>query len=55
MHAGKPDLEIAASFPAALVFGALAYHTRSIVPGLLLPLWASLVVHLGCVFWPLSG
>jgi membrane protease YdiL (CAAX protease family) len=53
MHVGKPVIEVFAAFPAALFLGALAYRTRSIVPGLLLHLWVALVVNLGCVFWPL--
>jgi uncharacterized protein len=53
MHIGKPSLEGLASFPAALLFGAIAYRTGSIVPGWLLHVSVALVINLGCVFWPL--
>ena len=54
MHVGKPDIEVAAAFPAALVLGVLAYRTGSVIPGWLLHLAVALVINLGCVFWPLS-
>jgi uncharacterized protein len=54
MHVGKPGLELVASLPAALFLGAVAYRTRSVVPGFLLHAWVALVVNLGCVFWPLQ-
>jgi uncharacterized protein len=53
LHIGKPNLEIMAAFPAALVFGAIAFRTGSIIPVWLLHLLVALVANLGCVFWPL--
>jgi membrane protease YdiL (CAAX protease family) len=52
MHLGKPSLELAASFPAALVFGGIAFANRSIVPGWVLHVAIALVMNLACVFWP---
>jgi hypothetical protein len=53
LHFGKPPVEVAAALPAAIVLGALAFETRSIVPGWLLHTAVSLAVNLACVFWPL--
>jgi membrane protease YdiL (CAAX protease family) len=53
MHLGKPSLEVLASFPAAVVLGAIAYRTRSVFPGWLLHFAIALLINLGCVFWPL--
>jgi CAAX protease family protein len=52
LHFGKPSLEIAASFPAALVFGVIAFANQSIVPGWVLHVAVALVMNLACVFWP---
>ncbi len=52
MHIGKPTLELAASFPGALLFGAIAYRTGSIVPGWLLHVSIAMVMNFACVFWP---
>jgi hypothetical protein len=52
LHFGKPPVEVAAALPAAIVLGALAFETRSIVPGWLLHTMVSLAVNLACVFWP---
>ena len=54
LHVGKPDIEVAAAFPAALVLGLLAYRVGSVIPGWLLHLAVALVINLGCVFWPLG-
>jgi uncharacterized protein len=51
LHLGKPCPEVLASFPAALVLGAMAFRTGSIVPAWLLHLLVALVANLGCVFW----
>lgn len=39
MHIGKPDLEVAASFPAALILGIIAIRSKSFLPCFLLH-WA---------------
>jgi membrane protease YdiL (CAAX protease family) len=54
MHVGKPTFELLAAFPAALVFGVIAYRAGSILPGWLLHMLVALAVNLGCVFWPLG-
>jgi hypothetical protein len=51
LHAGKPGIEVLASFPAALLLGTLSYRTGSVLPGWLLHLGASATVNLACVFW----
>jgi len=53
MHLGKPELEVLASFPSAIVLGAIAYRAGSVVPAWLLHMAIALVINLGCVFWPL--
>jgi membrane protease YdiL (CAAX protease family) len=53
MHLGKPTPELVAAFPAAIVFGAMAYRLGSVLPGWLLHVLVALVINLGCLFWPL--
>lgn len=53
MHWGKPLPELVASFPAAVVFGAIAYQTGSVIPGWLLHVFIALTINLGCILWPL--
>jgi membrane protease YdiL (CAAX protease family) len=51
LHLGKPTAELAASLPAALVFGALAYRARSVLPGWILHTVLSMTVNVACIVW----
>jgi CAAX protease family protein len=50
LHAGKPAVEIAASFPTALLLGMLSYRTGSVLPGWLLHTACSAIVNVACLF-----
>ncbi len=51
IHFGKPAVECISSFFGGVLLGVVAYHTRSIMPGLILHLGIGWMMELAALYW----